>query len=161
MSKDASKFDPRFDPAFQRGYDGPVTAAPREAPRETPRETARIGTPPGPRATERTVDRAPQNAPQPIDYTVTLDPHDEALDDAPAHRNPFLVALVVVAAALVVGGVMLAINLRTIFDDGTGASTVDWVIAQALMIATPIVICLGLATGIGVLFVYAVRWGRR
>ena len=42
----------------------------------------------------------------------------------------------------------------------TQSSNFDFVTLQVLTAAAPLVICLGLATGIGVLFVFAVRWNR-
>ena len=133
-----SDFDPRFDPAFQRGYDGPAVTPPPTAD-------------------------APAPAAPPL---VRIDPQaaaaPQADDDelAPRRGNPFLVALAVIGIALAVGGLVLVFQLRTIFGDGNGNPDFDYVTLQTLMIAAPILAGLGLATGIGVLFVLAVRWGR-
>jgi hypothetical protein len=131
-------FDPRFDPAFQRGYDGPAVTPP-------------------------TTSDAPAPAAPPL---VRIDPQAAVVsqaeqDDLPPRRgNPFLVALAVIGVALAVGGLVLVFQLRTIFGDGNGNPEFDYVTLQTLMIAAPILAGLGLATGIGVLFVLAVRWGR-
>ena len=87
-------------------------------------------------------------------------PQDEQDDLPPRRGNPFLVALAVIGVALAVGGLVLVFQLRTIFRDGNGNPDFDYVTLQTLMIAAPILTGLGVATGIGVLFVFAVRWGR-
>jgi len=133
-----SDFDPRFDPAFQRGYDGPAV---------TPPATSDASAPAAPPLVR-------------IDPQAAVAPQAE-LDELPPRRgNPFLVALAVIGVALAVGGLVLVFQLRTIFGDGNGNPDFDYVTLQTLMIAAPILTGLGVATGIGVLFVFAVRWGR-
>lgn len=133
-----SDFDPRFDPAFQRGFDGPTRTA-----------------------SQQSDDAAPDSPP-----LVRIDPEaaaptDTELEDLPARRgNPFLIALTALAAALTVGGLALVFQLRTIFGDGTANSDFDYITLQTLTIGAPILVGLGVATGIGVLFVLAARWGR-
>jgi hypothetical protein len=135
-----SDFDPRFDPAFQRGYDGPAVTRP--ATSDAP---------------------APSQADPPlvrIDPQAAIAPQVEQDELPPRRGNPFLVALGVIGVALAVGGLVLVFQLRTLFGDGNGNPDFDYVTLQTLMIAAPILAGLGLATGIGVLFVLAVRWGR-
>ena len=133
-----SDFDPRFDPAFQRGFDG------RTRP-----------------ASKQTDDAAPESPP-----LVRIDPDAAALadpepEDLLARRgNPFLVALIALAVALTVGGLALVFQLRTIFADSTASSEFDYITLQTLTIGAPILVGLGIATGVGVLFVLAARWGR-
>lgn len=150
MSADDDRFDPRFDPAFQRGYSGPVpTAVP--APTRPLAES-----PPRPPAVQhRIVDAAPA----PRGVVRDDEQHDDLDEPAARHPNPFLLALGAVAVLLVGGGLYLLSRLREMFANTQGADF-DFVTIQALVAGTPIIIGLGLATGIGVLFVYAVRWGR-
>lgn len=141
MSDDA-RFDPRFDPAFQPGYTGPLAAS-KPAPKIL------VGDPP-----------APLPVQQPVQPAVV----DEADDDdlpLPRRANPFLIVLGVIALLLVGGGLYLVSRLRDLFADTQSGSDFDYVTLQVLMYASPLIIVLGLATAIGVLFVIAVRWGRR
>lgn len=153
---DDRDFDPRFDPAFQRGYEGVVDApAPaRRAAAAKQRPTAEpepvIGLPP-------TVDSAASGGGHPVPQAA---PRVEA-DDVPARANPFLIALVVVAVALVGGGVYLVVKMRDLFAATQSSTDFDFVTLQVLIGVAPIAIGLGVATAIGVLFIFAVRWGRQ
>lgn len=139
MSDDA-RFDPRFDPAFQPGYEGPLT----------PARPART--------------RPAASAPEALPVIVDAPPVQEAVgDDEPQQRrpNPFLIALGAVTVLLLGGGLYLVSRLRDLFADTQSTSDFDYVTLQVLMYAAPLLLVLGLATGIGVLFVFATRWGRR
>ena len=139
MSDDA-RFDPRFDPAFQPGYDGPLSSS-------------------KPVAKARPAASVPEALP-----VVPLPVSDEpAVEDDPAPRrpNPFLIALGAVAILLLGGGLYVVSRLRDLFADTQSTSDFDYVTLQVLMYAAPLVLVLGLATGIGVLFLLAARWGRR
>lgn len=125
-----SDFDPRFDPAFQRGYDGPTVASPKSTD-------------------------APAGDPTPV-IRIEADPVDEEL--SPRRANPFLIGLAALAVALTAGGLALVFQLRALFADTQANSDFDYITLQTLMIGAPIVVGLGLATGIGVLFVFATRW---
>jgi hypothetical protein len=137
MSDDA-RFDPRFDPAFQPGYDGPLAQ-------------------PAPVARQRTVVSAPEALPV-VQTPVAV---EADLDDVPVRTgtNPFLIALGAVAFLLVGGGTYLVSRLSDMFLDTQSA--VDYTILQVLMYGAPMVIVLGLAAGVGILFVLAARWYRR
>jgi hypothetical protein len=148
MSADDDRFDPRFDPAFQRGYTGPVPSS-AQATSAKPRMDAPV----------------PHRIAEP-EYTAHRIVHDdrddepEYTDDAPMRRaNPFLIALGVVALALVGGGLYLISRMRDLFASTQNQADFDFVTMQVLMGLAPIIVCLGLATAIGVLFIYAVRWG--
>jgi hypothetical protein len=131
MSDD--RFDPRFDPSFQRGWDGPAPSTPVAKPERPVLTPDRI--------------------------VVTAEPEPE--HDGEARRiNPFLIALAAVALALVVVGLWMASVVSSGFNDQGPTTQVDWAVLQVLMIASPVSALLGVATGIGILFVYAVRWGR-
>jgi hypothetical protein len=139
MSDDA-RFDPRFDPAFQPGYEGPLTPArpARSRPAASVPEALPI-----------------VDAPAPVFA-------DEPDDERPQRRlNPFLLALGAVAVLLLGGGLYLVSRLRDLFADTQSTSDFDYVTLQVLMYAAPLLLVLGLATGIGVLFVFASRWERR
>ena len=150
---DNREFDPRFNPAFQRGYDGPIPDASAPA-----RETA---SPPA-RAT------AAEPFPLPrLEASPTPDHHDEYDDRfiesevaGPRRMNPFLIVLGAVSAILVGGGLFLVSRLRDLFEDTQSSSSFDFVTLNVLSAIAPLIICLGLATAIGVLFVFAVRWNR-
>lgn len=151
MSADDDRFDPRFDPAFQRGYSGPLpTAAPApakpivESPQRTPpvQQHRIVDAPPAPRGVLRDDDE-----------------HDDP-EEAPRRANPFLIALGAVAVLLVGGGLYLVSRMRDLFASTQGQSDFDFVTLQVLIVGAPVLIGTGLLTGIGVLFVYAVRWGR-
>ena len=137
---DHGRFDPRFDPAFQPGYEGPLT----------PARPART--------------RPAASAPEALPVIVDAPPVQEVVDDdEPQQRrpNPFLIALGAVTVLLLGGGLYLVSRLRDLFADTQSTSDFDYVTLQVLMYAAPLLLVLGLATGIGVLFVFATRWGRR
>jgi hypothetical protein len=128
---DGQRFDPRFDPSFQRGWDGPAAAPAPEPPARPRADPERI--------------------------VVTAEP--EPVRDTDSRRlNPFLIALGAVAVALVVAGLWMATVVSSGFNDQGPTSQVDWAVLQVLMIGSPVCALLGVATGIGILFVFAVRW---
>jgi hypothetical protein len=168
MSDDASKFDPRFDPAFQRGYDGPVQPSVRRRPRaDSPPEP--IGLPPQYSAVERPVlgdplndllrrddaERAESRAPR--EYSDNQDDDDIA----PRGRNPFLIILAMVGVLLILGSVALLMNMDQIMQQANQNNPQpNYNLMLVVQLGTPMLITLGLATLIGVLFVFAVRWKR-
>ena len=157
MSDDA-RFDPRFDPAFQPGYTGPITSA-RPATRAT------IGDPPRPLAAAApaaVLGTGPAPAAAPVGTAAaSVVPDDAAYDEPlPRRANPFLIVLGAIALVLVGGGLYLVSRLRDLFADTQSGSQFDYVTLQVLMYAAPMIIVLGLATAIGVLFVLATRRGR-
>ena len=157
MSDDA-RFDPRFDPAFQPGYTGPIATS-------KPVQKPVIGDPPQPLAAPSPAPSAAQGTAPASGATAFFASsrlaEDEYDEPAPRRANPFLIVLGAVALVLVGGGLYLVSRLRDLFDDTQSGSNFDYVTLQVLMYAAPMVIALGLATGIGVLFIFATRWGRR
>lgn len=142
----ADQFDPRFNPAFQRGYDGPSPE---------PASADRIGRP------TRSVEPVPVAMPrQPVAERDSDHSVDDRFIESEVHgerrRNPFLIALGIIAAVLVGGGLLLVSRLRDLFEDTQSSSNFDFVTLQVLTATAPLLITLGLATGIGVLFVYAI-----
>ena len=146
MSDDA-RFDPRFDPAFQPGYEGPIAAV-TPAARQRPPAAAPVALP----------QVAPVSAPAAA-QTPAVPAVEE--DTAPRGVNPFLIALGVVAVVLVGGGLYLISRMKDLFADTQSSSTFDYVTLQVMLYAAPLLLVLGLATGVGLLFVFALRWGRR
>ena len=75
--------------------------------------------------------------------------------------NPFVIGLGVVSIVLILGGVYLITLLQQMFAVSQGSQTTfDYATFQALMYGAPLLIALGIATAIGVLFIFAVRWWR-
>ena len=153
-------FDPRFDPAFQRGFDG---ASASDAPRVVQRDARRAtpARPPEPGPTQPYVSAPAIGLPPTRSDAADSEPADAAaLDDRP-RPNPFLIALGVVSVALVAAGVWGIQAARAPFLATDAASTVDYVGLQILQFLSPVSIALGVATAIGILFVYAVGWQKR
>ena len=157
MSDDdtAARIDPRFDPAFQRGFEGAVT---------TTRRRALPGVPPVLPAQQQIVPPpvsppAPAAVPAPAPTTVA---DDEAVEELAARgMNPFVVGLWVVAAVLVLVGGYLAQWVRTTFLTDSVSTNVDYVTIEIVKYGAPLLIALGLATAIGLLFLHAVAWRKR
>ncbi|MEP6479965.1 MAG: hypothetical protein ABJB03_11270 [Rhodoglobus sp.] len=146
---DQTSFDPRFDPAFQRGFDGPVTAAPPVA------SPARVSAPPPARVS------APPTAERPERPVVPVVERAEVFEEPPARTtNPFLITLGVLAVVLIALGLYLFQSTRTAFLESQSSSSGDYITMQTVIFAAPLCIALGVATGIGVLFIYAIRFRR-
>lgn len=149
MSDDRD-FDPRFDPAYQRGYEGVVDAAPQA--RRGPATTA----PATPAAQPIGLPPTAARQPEPVHPTPV-----EGFVESPRRRpNPFVIALVVLSVLLVGGGLYLVSRMRDLFANTQSSTDFDFVTLQVLIGIAPIVIGLGVATALGVIFIYAVRWGR-
>jgi len=77
-------------------------------------------------------------------------------------RNPFLLVLGVIAAALViVGSWMFAQAYSAFSDTGNFASPADFVALESAMRAAPIVILAGVGVAVAVLFIFARTWRPR
>ncbi len=156
---DGDRFDPRFDPAFQRGFEGEapptVPASSVEAPParpavEQPRDVVER---PDPDAAER----APRRRPPGTGRAATV----SATDDAPSQRrNPFLIAAVVIAGLLIVGGVLIFARLPEWRATVQGDALVDFATLQVLYFASPLMVILGIATIIALLILAGSRWRR-
>ena len=146
---DNVRFDPRFDPAFQPGYEGPIAPV-APASRQRPSTAAPVALPPVAPVYEPVMPKTPAATAPEIE------------EDAPPRRaNPFLIALGAVAAVLVGGALYLISRLRDLFADTQSSSTFDYVTLQVMLFAAPLLLVLGLATGVGLLFVFALRSDRR
>ncbi|WP_309616008.1 hypothetical protein [Salinibacterium sp.] len=138
---DEARFDPRFDPAFQPGFEGLLES-------QAPVQPAM--------AQNLTVPPAVRSPPVTLDAAIARD----LVEETPAGINPFIVVLGVVALVLLGGGLFLASRLQEMFAVSQGGSTFDYVTAQLVIYSAPLMMTLGAATAIGVLFLYAVRRGR-
>jgi len=156
MSDDdtAARIDPRFDPAFQRGFEGAVTTTRRRSlpgvPPVLPAQQQIVPPPVSPPA-------AAVSAPAPVADAV------EEVAEEPAARgmNPFVVVLWVVAAVLVLVGGYLAQWVRTTFLTDSVSTNIDYVTIEIVKYGAPLLIVLGLATAIGLLFLHAIAWRKR
>jgi len=79
----------------------------------------------------------------------------------PRRTNPFIIALAVISVALIGGGFYIIARLQENFAATQTNRNLDYVFLQVLAIGAPVVICLGLATGISVVVVSAIGWDRR
>jgi hypothetical protein len=149
---DHGRFDPRFDPAFQPGYEGPVAVPTRSS------APARVGSPPHVLPAVPDAPAPAPASPASLPSSADSEPTEEPL---PRRANPFLIALGAVAVLLLGGGLYLVSSLREQFAGDPASSDFDYVTQQVLMYAAPLLLVLGLATGIGVLFLLASRWDRR
>jgi hypothetical protein len=174
-TRDSDEFDPRFDPAFQRGFDATESRFRSRAGAQRAPEASLAEQPQPPSGRRVAVPVAPDH----IDYAVAqaspppvapreavasddrVDGADAAADDAPTRANPFLIALIVVSIALVGGGVWGVQAAREPFLNTDAAVNVDYSGLQMLMTFAPMAIALGIATAVGILFVYAIRWRDR
>ena len=154
MSDDA-RFDPRFDPAFQPGYAGPIAS---ELPATQPVSAPFVAAAP-PTASSA----APPAAPPPAMSAVAAPiPDLPTAEPADGRRvNPFVIGLGVVSIVLMLGGGYLITLLQQMFAASQGSQTTfDYATFQALVYGAPLLIALGVATAIGILFISAVRWWR-
>jgi hypothetical protein len=183
-----SDLDPRFDPAFQRGFD-PATAPQQTAPRMNPRvaappapaaAAAPVSAPPVARPPAPPANRVTTSAV--VDDHAVLSGHElDAADldaahpqarlsdtpstgfspDAATGRNPFLIVLGIVAVILVAVGIWLFMQAGVAFNSRAIRSQGDYTSLQATLTVAPFISLLGVATAIGVVFVFAARWRRR
>jgi hypothetical protein len=137
MAKDKSEFDPRFDAVFQPGYETASAAASPKSQRSTnPAEAALRSATTGERAI--VVDGVPERG-----------------------RNPFLIALVAIGIGLIVAGIAAIRSLAAAFEDLTAQGGIDYFSLDALRVIGPMLVTLGSATLIGVVFMKAIQWNGR
>jgi hypothetical protein len=134
---DKTEFDPRFDPAFQPGYDASAPTAPPKAKRSAnPAEAALRSATAGERAIY--VEGAQATG-----------------------RNPFVIALVAIGVVLIIAGGAVIRSLGAAFDSVDIRVDLDYYTLDVLKVVGPMLIALGSATIIGVVFVKAVQWKGR
>jgi uncharacterized membrane protein YidH (DUF202 family) len=175
-----SDFDPRFDPAFQRGFD-PATPIREEVPAQRPRADApveqvtaastvappaappRVAAPPvRPSTVIPEVAVSPDGDPDaPLVTTVQDADEPEPLAESSQARNPFLVVLAIIAIVLVGVGIWLFIQSGDAFNSREVRSQGDYMTIYATILMAPYISLLGVATAIGVLFLFAAKWRGR
>ena len=139
MAKDT--FDPRFDPAFQPGFEAPSTPAPK---RDS--SPARVA-----------LEQRTEAARVPV---LEQDAEDDAVETR-RRPNPFLIALGAISVALIAGGLGAVQSVKGIFTTENISVDLDYISLNMLIFAAPLAIALGVATGIGVIFVYAIDFKKR
>lgn len=175
--EDDTRVDPRYDPAFQRGFQGQV--APRRVPptpSPSPGPAAAVSaarSAPDPAMPLRASDAAPRLGEAPA-RAVPVDDRGAAIDAAryetelandpaptrPLLRNPFVLTLLILGAALVVGGVVWVNATREIFDLGPRDAYQYWFLNMG-QYAAPLAAAVGLLMLSAVLVLAAVDWQRR
>ena len=184
-----TEIDPRFDPAFQRGFDPSVSldtvpansATVDGSPRPTPAARPVVAAAPAPASVSSPAKVVPVQAP-PVPPVVSRAPtpavvpelvQDEVvrLADAPADedaaedsnpaRNPFLLALGIIAVVLITVGVWLFAQTGQAFNSREVRSQGDYMTLVATIQMAPFIALLGGATAIGVIFMFAAKWRRR
>lgn len=178
-----TRIDPRFDPAFQRGFD-PSTPVDEHVPVAAPRRVPSVGPtavsgspapiaapariipvqapPPPPVAQRATLPVIP--TPETPDEVVRLEEStesEEAADDASPTRNPFLLALGIIAVVLIAVGIWLFGQTGDAFNSREVRSQGDYMTLVATIQMAPFIALLGGATAIGVVFMFAAKWRRR
>ncbi len=149
--------DPRFDPAFQRGFEGTIGTTRRRAP---------VGTPsvvPAQDIVQKSVVVEPSQraviAEPPETLPATRGP--EPREDVEAPRfSPFVAVLVVIAVALIGAGIWGAIFANSVFQTDL-TSSVSYVTVLLVISGSAVSIGVGVATLIGIVFLYAARSLRR
>ena len=157
------RFDPRFDPAFQPGFDPALP--PRSDPTFPPRFAGEI-------TVHQPVARAIQpdakpvvTSPDPAVAPGLADLSASTEFDGPAatksSTNPYLPALWAISLVLVVAGAALVGALPEIATQlqRTAAPDAFFYSVQALVVGAPLLIALGIAVAIALLFVRALRGG--
>ena len=173
------EFDPRFSPAFQRGFDpeAPVEksepAAQRPSYAEEVTQYGRQAPMAGGTSVAPPVAVPARVVPPPAVGAVGEPPsaliiapleqevEPEAAPDVPTGRNPFLLALGIIAVVLVGAGIWLFARSGAAFNSREVRSQGDYMSLDATIHTAPFIALLGAATAIGVLFVFASRWRKR
>lgn len=168
--------DPRYDPAFQRGYAGPTAhradAEVRDgAPRVTSALQRDVGPPPGPaRADTPAHPAAAASATPPADAAPELGAdaaapavvHVAAPAPRPPWTNPFVVLIAVIGVAVSAMGAWLLQTALQLTQSARGPTTeTDYWLLQWAMIASPVILSLGVCVLVTVLVFCAVYWARR
>jgi len=178
--------DPRYDRAFQRGFEGEVTTGPRG--QSTLRRTAAVNPAPA-RMPAQVVDRvdrvepvaveqpepsrfAPGSESGPASAPIASGPAlsvSASADPAPEPvttprdliRNPFIIALAVLAALLILVGAIWAYEgFAAIVKNGGTRNEVEFWAAQTMSFGAPLAIVVGLGVVAVLLVVFGRSWQR-
>jgi hypothetical protein len=152
----AKNFDPRYDPAFQPGYEGPDAVVGRSAvvqPVETRRATV--------------VDPVELVTPRALIEPAGTSPAGRSLLSSPpppaalieTRGNPWLLALWIVAAVFVVGGIAAQFAARSLLTSGNAAGAIDYYVVPYIMVElSPWFTLAGLFAGVAAIVLSAIRW---
>ena len=176
---DEAPIDPRYDPAFQRGFEGQVATGAHG--QSTLRRTAAV-TPAPPRPAPAVSVFAPAVAapsegaapaaaiPLSGDAGVNVGsaaPSPASVGWAPVVgprellRNPFVIALIVLAAALVLTGIIWAYQgFSSIVKNGGTRNEVEFWAAQTMSFGAPLAIVVGLIVAGVLLALFGRSWQR-
>ena len=156
----AKNFDPRYDPAFQPGYEGPAPVVGRsDEPRSVvqPVETRRA----------TVVEPVAVVKPRPIVEPAETTPADWSLLSSPTppaalietRGNPWLLALWVVAAVFVVGGIAAQFAAQSLLTGGNAGGAIDYYVVPYIMVElSPWFTLAGLFAGVAAIVLSAIRW---
>ncbi|MGV8886361.1 MAG: hypothetical protein ACOH1T_12360 [Microbacteriaceae bacterium] len=129
MAQSENQFDPRYNPAFQPGYeaDAPQAATGGE-PQRASLSAASLIEPLAPVVAAPTPAHAPVAAARTVvtagtEAAVGNEGDDEDTDAVPSGRNPWLIALWIVGAVLIVLGVSGQVLYEKIFSPYLGWNT--------------------------------------
>lgn len=183
--EDGAAIDPRYDRAFQRGFAGEVATGPRG--QSTLRRTAAVNPAPArpatnpvddPRAGDSRIE-VPAFSPAPqalaLDSVSIFAPGDASAVPMPVAsaavpgvvgprelaRNPFMMALAVLGAVLIVAGAVWAYEgFAAIIKNGGTRNEVEFWAAQTMSFGAPLAIGLGLAVAAVLLALFGRAWQR-
>lgn len=152
-----ARFDPRHDPIYQRGYEQsaaqtPVARQPETRPAPVPQPLPQSAGQPG--ATDA-VDRPA------LDADPTFDGGEHLPAGAESVRNPYFLALWIVAIVFILAGVALEWRSVVLADYGyssPGTVTLEAVIQQLTWTIAPIMIGVGALTIVALLFWQGMHW---
>jgi len=180
MATNGQQFDPRFDPAFQRGFGGASGTAGSGTGTETGRRSAApvvqqlppptpvsgypappIGDVPGPARGQAAAPAVRDGLSGDSSRDDGLFIADDAAEDRRLWTNPFLIGLALVAVALVFAGLWMFQVAREPFLGTNANSQADYATLTMLMDLAPLLLVLGAATAIGIVFAFALQWQRR
>lgn len=183
MPDDDARIDPRYDPAFQRGFDGEVVSGQRgrsagvlrsavtsPAPYRARPDSVPDGDEPA-GLVEAPVTRATRLASSgqaPSDDAEQSSGYDTEYDDDTIYRpsgvrgmlrNPFVIALIVLDALLIVSGIAWFGGSRALVS-GNVTSELDYWLLQTSVVGAPIVVAAGALVLAGLLALFARAWQR-
>lgn len=165
---DTEGFDPRYDPAFQRGYSGTPATGARPTRRRADVEPSQHDAdyielfPPQSRETVRpAVEPAPEGADTADQEPMVPETPVVAGSPLAVRGNPFVMALWIIAAALIAGGLGAYWYGQSIFTSITEVEPATYVLSGFLTDIAPWLVACGVLTAVAVVVLHAAAWRRR
>jgi hypothetical protein len=167
--------DPRYDPAFQRGYAAgasdadtrravPHVTSALQRPATSPAAPARAAEPAhpvSPASAAPAADAAPEFAANAANAVASV-VHVPAPAPRPPWTNPFVALITVIGVAALGTGVWLLQTALVLTEEENGFNSQrDYWLLQWGMIASPVILSLGVCILVTVLVMCAVHWSRR